>query len=75
MDGYELADRILQRLGAAAPAFVGLTGYGRPHDAARSRAAGFERHSVKPADSDALLQAVEELAAGTGRRLGASQLV
>jgi signal transduction histidine kinase/ActR/RegA family two-component response regulator len=73
MDGYELADRIRERLGAAAPVFVGLTGYGQSHDAARSRAAGFERHFVKPADSDELLQAVEELAVAPGRCAGASR--
>jgi CheY-like chemotaxis protein len=62
MDGYELMARIQERLGDAAPAFVGMTGYGQPPDLARSRAAGFRHHFVKPADPDAVLAAVEGLA-------------
>ena len=64
MDGYELATRIRERLGSAAPAFVGMTGYGQPQDLARSRAAGFKLHFVKPADPEAVLDAVEQLAGG-----------
>ena len=64
MDGYELATRIRERLGSAAPAFVGMTGYGQPQDLARSRAAGFKLHFVQPADPEAVLDAVEQLAGG-----------
>jgi signal transduction histidine kinase/ActR/RegA family two-component response regulator len=62
MDGYELAGRIREKLGPAAPAFVAVTGYGQEQDVARSRAAGFQRHFVKPVDLASLLAAVEELA-------------
>ena len=62
MDGYELADRITQRLGRQAPAFVSVTGYGQPSDRDRSRAAGFLRHVVKPADPQTLLDLIEDVA-------------
>jgi CheY-like chemotaxis protein len=50
MDGVELARRL-----RAAPELrnlflVALTGYGRPEDVARSLAAGFDEHWIKPAD-------------------------
>jgi signal transduction histidine kinase/ActR/RegA family two-component response regulator len=63
MDGYELAGRIAQRLGDRAPAFVSITGYGQPSDRERSRAAGFQRHVVKPADPGELLEIIEEVTA------------
>ena len=63
MDGYELAARIRDRLGASAPAFVALTGYGQATDLARSRGAGFEHHLVKPVDPEALLSVLDALAA------------
>lgn len=63
MDGYELAARIGLRLGPTAPALLSLSGYGQPQDRARSRAAGFRQHFVKPADPDALLAAIEALGA------------
>jgi signal transduction histidine kinase/ActR/RegA family two-component response regulator len=62
MDGYELAARIRDRLGRAAPAFVAVTGYGQEADQARSRAAGFSCHYVKPINLEALLAAVHQIA-------------
>lgn len=50
VDGYELAARIRTELGARAPRFVALTGYGLPQDHERSAAAGFAHHVVKPVD-------------------------
>ena len=61
MDGYELARRITQRMGEGAPSYVSVTGYGQPSDRDRSRAAGFVRHVVKPADPQALLALVDEV--------------
>ncbi|HEU4612907.1 MAG TPA: ATP-binding protein [Kofleriaceae bacterium] len=54
LDGYELVARLrglpgLQRLPA-----VAVTGYGQASDRARSRAAGFDRHVVKPVGLDDL---------------------
>jgi signal transduction histidine kinase len=56
MDGYELARRL--RLGDPALRLVALTGYGQAEDRARSRAAGFQEHLVKPIDGDVLLAVV-----------------
>jgi CheY-like chemotaxis protein len=57
-------------MGASAPAFVALTGYGQVHDHARSRTAGFQDHFVKPVDVEALLRAIDAAASqdrtGTG---------
>jgi signal transduction histidine kinase/ActR/RegA family two-component response regulator len=59
MDGYELATRIREKLGARAPAILGLSGYGQARDLERSRQAGFLRHFVKPADPAEVLAAVK----------------
>ncbi len=58
MDGYELAAILRGRLGSQAPRIIALTGYGQEHDRARSAAAGFVAHLVKPVDNEALLDAV-----------------
>jgi signal transduction histidine kinase/ActR/RegA family two-component response regulator len=71
MDGYEVAALLRERLGAAAPAIVGLTGYGQDRDRARSLAAGFRHHLVKPADPSEVLAAVEDAAGRPGRLAGA----
>ncbi len=55
MDGLELARRIRARKGAKAPLLVAVTGYGQTEDVARSRAAGFAHHLVKPVDPGVLL--------------------
>ncbi len=57
MDGYELVGRLRER---AAPAFyIALTGYGQPQDRARSAAAGFDRHFVKPVEAQSLIDLLE----------------
>ncbi|WP_150106354.1 hybrid sensor histidine kinase/response regulator [Anaeromyxobacter dehalogenans] len=66
LDGYELAVQLRRRLGEAAPVVIGVSGYGQPNDRARSAAAGFRHHFVKPADLEALLAAV----AAAGRERG-----
>ena len=60
MDGYELAVRLRERLGDAAPRMIAMTGYGQEQDRENSRRAGFERHLVKPVDAHALLAALEQ---------------
>jgi signal transduction histidine kinase len=52
MDGYELAAQLRELPGS--PRLVAVTGYGQPHDRARSLAVGFERHYTKPLPLDAL---------------------
>ena len=62
MDGHELARHIRTLPGRAGALFIALTGYGQQQDRDASKAAGFHYHFVKPADVDALAQA---LAKGT----------
>jgi signal transduction histidine kinase/CheY-like chemotaxis protein len=59
MDGYELARLLREKMGASAPAFIALTGYGQAHDHAASRTEGFQGHFVKPVDVEALLRTID----------------
>jgi PAS domain S-box-containing protein len=56
MDGYELAARLRERLPLRLAA---LTGYGQDHDRARSAAAGFQAHFVKPVMPEVLLAYID----------------
>ena len=57
MDGYELARRIRAETdGPRRPYLVAVTGYGLPEDRARTRAAGFDLHLVKPVDAEDLAE-------------------
>src|SRR5690349_20599125 len=49
LDGWELAERLLRRL-PFRPLLVAVTARGTPEDRARSTAAGFDHHLVKPVD-------------------------
>jgi signal transduction histidine kinase/ActR/RegA family two-component response regulator len=53
MDGYELA-RQLRASNDSGCIFIALTGYGQDADRARSRAAGFSEHLLKPVEVDDL---------------------
>jgi CheY-like chemotaxis protein len=57
MDGYELAARLRAAM-AKQPRLIALSGYGQSADKARSTAAGFERHLVKPVDLKSLLDMI-----------------
>ncbi|XLZ70535.1 ATP-binding protein [Massilia sp. SR12] len=48
MDGYELAGELRRQPGFGKTRLVALSGYGQQADQARSRAAGFAAHLVKP---------------------------
>jgi CheY-like chemotaxis protein len=54
MSGYEVARRIRDRPGGAAPFLIALTGFGTEADRESSAEAGFDRHLVKPLDPEAL---------------------
>src|SRR5207249_10057965 len=57
MDGYEVARQLRGANRAASPGGLVLwvlTGYGQEEDHRRSRAAGFDRHLLKPVDPEAL---------------------
>ena len=62
MDGYELARRLHGVPGLERVKLVAVTGYGQPSDLARSRAAGFDEHLVKPVTLDAIEAAIARLA-------------
>jgi signal transduction histidine kinase/ActR/RegA family two-component response regulator len=54
MDGYELGARLAELPHARGIRLVAVTGYGQASDRARSQAAGFHHHLVKPVDLAAL---------------------
>jgi signal transduction histidine kinase/ActR/RegA family two-component response regulator len=71
MDGYEVARRLRESAALAACRLVALTGYGQDTDRARSKAAGFDAHLVKPVDVETLLDALAE---GVEGRTGEARL-
>jgi PAS domain S-box-containing protein len=58
MDGYELAAQLRRALPATGLRLIALSGYGQPSDRARSEAAGFDGHLVKPVEVRRLLEAI-----------------
>jgi DNA-binding response OmpR family regulator len=64
IDGYALARRLRamaeERPRERAALYLALTGYGQAHDKVLSKAAGFDRHFVKPVDLEGLLGALME---------------
>jgi PAS domain S-box-containing protein len=60
VQGYEVARRLRETLGGETR-LIALTGYGQPHDRARSAAAGFDAHLVKPVDPRTLGEILERL--------------
>jgi len=63
MDGYELARRLAE--GRSKPLLIALTGYGQRDDRARSHAAGFQHHFIKPANPHELHAAIARHAVGS----------
>jgi CheY-like chemotaxis protein len=61
MDGYELARQIRSAPDSRKVTLIALTGYGLPEDHKRSRAAGFDRHLVKPVAPEDLQRAIEAI--------------
>ena len=64
MNGYELAAALRADPRTRQIRLVALTGYGSAADRRRALEAGFDEHSVKPVDIDALLATLERLLAG-----------
>ena len=58
MNGYEVAARIREQCDGPAPALIALTGYDGPDHRARALAAGFDYHTAKPLDFEALLHLI-----------------
>jgi CheY-like chemotaxis protein len=64
MDGYEVARRIRSDPAGARLYLAALTGYGRPEDRERARAAGYDVHLVKPIDQGKLERLLVPLGGG-----------
>jgi two-component system, sensor histidine kinase len=60
LDGYELTKRFRAEPGAERVFMVALTGYGTTEDRERARAAGFDRHMVKPVPPDVLQELLRD---------------
>jgi len=61
IDGHELARRLRAAPETMNAVLVALTGYGQSDDRDRARAAGFNRHLVKPADLSELLRILTQV--------------
>jgi signal transduction histidine kinase/CheY-like chemotaxis protein len=61
LDGYEVARRLRQSLGAGVR-LVAMTGYGQAEDRQRALQAGFDQHMVKPVDPVELTGMLRRLA-------------
>jgi CheY-like chemotaxis protein len=64
MNGLEVARRIRAEPGMEKTPLLALTGYGQVRDKQASRAAGFDRHLVKPVDPGELRPLLAELVTG-----------
>jgi two-component system CheB/CheR fusion protein len=62
LDGYQVAQALRARPGGERLLLVAISGYGQPNDRARSKAAGFDHHMVKPVDCGALLALLQQRA-------------
>jgi two-component system CheB/CheR fusion protein len=60
MDGYEVARKLREEFNSNGPYLIAVSGYGQEEDLARSRAAGFDLHLVKPVGADALQAALAD---------------
>ncbi|HEY0337440.1 MAG TPA: ATP-binding protein, partial [Burkholderiales bacterium] len=58
MDGYELARRLRQKMGASQPRLIALSGYGQESAKRQAHAAGFDAYLVKPVDIELIVQAL-----------------
>lgn len=56
LDGYEVARRLRQIPQTRDALLVALTGYGQESDRAMALEAGFDKHLIKPADPQALIE-------------------
>lgn len=59
MNGYELCRRLKLEANDPPPRLIALTAYGSEEHRAKSRAAGCERHLVKPIDAQTLFDVLE----------------
>jgi len=64
MDGYEVAKQMRALPGLQKALMIAVTGYGQADDRARSKAAGFDHHLVKPVDPEILSALLASLKTG-----------
>jgi CheY-like chemotaxis protein len=55
LDGYRLAAEVRGVMGEVPCRLIALTGYGLEADRVKSKAAGFEKHFVKPVGVDQII--------------------
>jgi CheY-like chemotaxis protein/two-component sensor histidine kinase len=60
ISGYDLVHKLIEVQKPHRPLMIALTGYGRPEDVARVKAAGFDYHLVKPVDIDEIQRVIAE---------------
>jgi signal transduction histidine kinase/ActR/RegA family two-component response regulator len=60
ISGYDLLHHLLEIHAERRPLAIALTGFGRPEDEARVKAAGFDHHIIKPADISLLQQIISQ---------------
>lgn len=56
--GYDVAQEIRRHENLRSTLLIALSGYGRPEDKEKSKAAGFHEHLTKPTDFDALINLI-----------------
>jgi CheY-like chemotaxis protein len=57
-DGFQIAQRLRSDPSSKDAFLVALTGFGSDEDVARSRAAGFDEHLIKPVEPQRLLRVI-----------------
>jgi CheY-like chemotaxis protein len=60
ISGYDLLQQLLALHSEKRPVTIALTGFGRPGDEARVKAAGFDHHIVKPAEISLIHQIIAQ---------------
>ena len=68
LSGYEVAQRLRNEPWAVGSHLIALTGLGQEADRQSALVAGFDRHLVKPVDTDQLLALIRQ-----GRRTTAGE--
>jgi CheY-like chemotaxis protein len=63
MDGYDVARALRAEPACQGTLIVAVSGYGQAEDRARSRAAGFDQHLLKPVTPERLLEVVRRAGA------------
>jgi PAS domain S-box-containing protein len=66
LNGYDACRRIREQPWGKDMRIIAVTGWGQPEDRERSRAAGFDRHLVKPVDIAKLQSLLAEFAGARG---------